>query len=77
MISCKRCFKCNHFLPIIFFANNNVKFQLKTSKGKLFNCRFCTLSYNLKNKEVVRKVGDSFKIVNMNIFKAFKEFFKK
>ena len=43
----KQCYKCGWKLPLFLFQKDRRKFQLKTAKGKVHECRFCTASrYN-------------------------------
>lgn len=39
----KRCFSCNKLKPLILFKTNNRVYQLKSDKGKVVDCRLCTI----------------------------------
>lgn len=46
----KRCFSCNRLKPLILFKTNNRIYQLKSDKGKVVDCRLCTIKRFINQK---------------------------
>jgi hypothetical protein len=77
----KRCFTCNRKYPLILFNKNNVKYQIPSDKGRLTNCRFCTVKELYKYEgRVVRYNFERNKpqviSIELKIKNILKEFFK-
>ena len=63
----KACFKCKVKKPMFLYHNDTMKYQLKSNKGKVVECRLCrvkrfirqkgeVITYNINTKkfEIVR-----------------------
>lgn len=64
----KRCFSCSVNYPLFMYHKNNRTYQNKSDKGKVIECRICTVKRFIKqNGKIVRVVNGKFTIVEKQV----------
>jgi len=66
----KRCFKCTRKYPLFLFGKNNMKYVIKSDKGRLIECRICTVKRFIKEEGKIVKYNfiiKKFEIITLKI----------
>tara|TARA_R110000868_G_scaffold65785_1_gene196390 strand:- start:96 stop:335 length:240 start_codon:yes stop_codon:yes gene_type:complete len=78
----KKCFTCKIKYPLFMFGINHMKYQIKSDKGKLVDCRICTCKRFIKQKGNVCKYNFTIKkfeviTLKVNLKNIIKQFLNK
>lgn len=77
----KKCFKCQKNKPLFLFANNHMKYQIPSDRGKLIECRLCSVKRIIIQQGNVVRYNNQTKrfgivYIKPTIINLIKEYFK-
>lgn len=73
----KYCRSCGKNRPMYLYHKDDSKYQIKSSMGKVVNCRFCTFKRIKEDKGIMQRLEGKFVFKKMNLLETIKYILKK